>query len=567
MNKLNIEARSKLSSRRLLAPLALLLVLSGCDRNNDNSGDLLDDPGNTVIVAPPQSNVNGINVLVLDEEGQSIPSATLLVINDSENGDIVPDDSEILTVEAGVARVPLNSFVESAVVRLEAEQAEYFSNGGRYEVTAGEDLDIEIVLTSENASTEGINIVDTAGDLSAGDISATAMSPSNPEQVLTSVTVPQDLEILDVNGDPLNDSLRMSVVHYDSRDEGALSAFPGGFDVVVENVDEIDTPAIEGTVPTESTDPVGSDVIFQSAGFTAIEIFDSEGNKADKFMGEIDVTMAIPANTLNPETRQPIQVGDIIPVWSFDTDTARWVYEGKEAVQADGRGGLQVTYKADHLSYWNLDFWSNSSCSPTINVDVVSSDGQTVADSPVTVTILGSDANVGYRRSRTLGSGAINLRRVPASFPVSINFRSAVPNLNIQSITRDGVPYSGQSFDICQGATFRVVTDQTLDDIVELSSFDFGVTTVAQCSNSPDSAALPLENISVIYYSPTPRTYLRARTNSLGQARFTGQGAKSGRIYANYNGTWRRLDVSGGSGDVQFSYPTECVITTGASGQ
>lgn len=561
--------RPRRSNAALLSPLALALLVAGCDSNDDdNDGQLLDDTGGgVVIVAPPEANPFGVNVVVLNEEGQAIPQATVLVIDDAANGDIVPDDSEILITENGVLRIPLNSFDQIAVIRLEAESIDHFNNGGRYELTAGEDLQVEIVLTSEAANTSGISLMDASGDLSQGSLSATAMASNDPGQVMTSVTVPQDLEILDVDGNPLNDSLRLSVVHFDSRDENALAAFPGGFDVFIENVNDIDTPAIEGTIPSESLEQqADSNVIFQSAGFTAIEIFDSEGNRADTFVGEIDVTMVIPSGTLNPQTRQPIQVGDIIPVWSFDTDTASWVYEGREPVQADGQGGLQVTYQADHLSYWNLDFWTDASCNPAINVAVVSSDGQTVPDSPLNITILGTDANVGFRRSRTLNSGPVILARVPATFPVSVTFRSTVPGVSVSSITRNGAPYNGEGFDLCQGSAFSVATDQLLTDIVELSSFSYDVSAVTQCTNSPNTAPLPLENVFVTYYPNDFSSFAESRTNASGITQVGGQGNSVGTVNAFFNGMQQSQSVSQGSGNVNFTFPTQCVITTGASG-
>lgn len=549
--------------------IASTLFISSCDRNKNTNEPLADETGDQVVVIPPVSNLFGIDVLVLDQDQQPVEGVSLFAINDANNGNIVKDDDESIIAENGVARIELNAFEGNGIVRLEAEKAGYFSNGGRYDVTGGENTSVEIVLTAEDTDTDGIRINEATGNLSEGGINVTVNAKSDPEKKLTEVNIPQDLEILAVDGTPLNDELDVSVVHYDSRDDQALTAFPGGFDVDIENINAVDTPSIEGTLPSEENQQTGTidtGVTFQSVGFTAIEIVDSDGKKADKFTGSIAVTMAIEPGTENPQTGADIVIGDIIPVWSYDTDTARWVYEGEETVQSDGNGGMQVVYQASHLSYWNLDFYTRQLCNPTINVSVLGSDNQVIDNAPITIKLTPVGNNAGYRRQRTLASGSITLLRVPETLRLSASFTSAVPSVNINSITYNGASYTGQPLDLCNGGNFSVATDRPSLQQDELLNFNYEVTASARCSNSPQTPPIALQGVTLTYYSRPLWSRTNATTNAVGRATIPSNGGITGNIYARYDNQGRWVSVNSSSPTVPIVFFTQCTITTGGVG-
>jgi hypothetical protein len=127
--------------------------------------------------------------------------------------------------------------------------------------------------------------------------------------------------------------------------DASLSAFPGGFAVSV--------PAPEGGPAEDSS--------FVSGGFTAIQIRDAAGRVAARFDRDAEVRVAIAPDTSNPETGEPVKLGDRIPFWSYSEVTGQWASEGIVEVQSDGAGGLQGVGAVNHLSYFNVD-WRGPRC-------------------------------------------------------------------------------------------------------------------------------------------------------------------------------------------------------------
>lgn len=167
-------------------------------------------------------------------------------------------------------------------------------------------------------------------------------------ETLTDVTAQVDIDpntvIYDAGGQALSGQLSTSVVYFDGESTESLESFPGGFTVNVPN------------------NPEGEDDgTFITAGFVAVEIQDQNGNQAETFSQPVTITMELGDGVINPSTGQPVVLGDVIPIWSYDEETGQWSYEADGTVQGpNANGKLYVEYQASHLSYWNLDwFWNN----------------------------------------------------------------------------------------------------------------------------------------------------------------------------------------------------------------
>jgi hypothetical protein len=183
------------------------------------------------------------------------------------------------------------------------------------------------VLTSENI-----------GQLTNGTLESDIEISTNNDKV--KVTLYSGTMMSDRNGNQLNGELSATLVHFDPAVESTLDAFPGGLDV---------------TTNEESG-------YFISAGFIALEITDESGRKAENFENEsLDIEMIINPEIINPETSIPIQTGDEIPLWSYDIETGIWSFE-KNIIVQDGQNGPMVKTHLEHLSYWNLDWFSTATC-------------------------------------------------------------------------------------------------------------------------------------------------------------------------------------------------------------
>ncbi len=160
------------------------------------------------------------------------------------------------------------------------------------------------------------------------------------------VELPTGTQFFDANGNALTGSnLDVQIGYFDPINAESVESFPGDL-----SIDEVTLPGGNTGAGT-----------FVTAGFTTINM-EVDGVAVKTFSTPITVTIDIDANTINPNTQQPIQAGEIIPVWSYNEANDEWTYETDGNV-IQGASGLQLTYQSTHLSWWNLDWFTNRCCS------------------------------------------------------------------------------------------------------------------------------------------------------------------------------------------------------------
>ena len=100
----------------------------------------------------------------------------------------------------------------------------------------------------------------------------------------------------------------------------------------------------------------------KSEGFALFEIKDASGKVAKNFPGtQPEVTIEIPSNAVNLQG-EPIQVGDAIPIFSYETLVGTWAHEPIGVVTVGGNNNKAITFNTAHLSYWNLDYFQGGNC-------------------------------------------------------------------------------------------------------------------------------------------------------------------------------------------------------------
>ncbi len=77
-----------------------------------------------------------------------------------------------------------------------------------------------------------------------------------------------------------------------------------------------------------------------------------------QFDQPVDIVMQTPKDLLHPGTNQPIQLGDDLPLWSYNDATAEWKYHGLGIVEANAVDTqvFDVRLSTQHLSWFNVDF-------------------------------------------------------------------------------------------------------------------------------------------------------------------------------------------------------------------
>jgi hypothetical protein len=172
------------------------------------------------------------------------------------------------------------------------------------------------------------------------DISVTSGTTNNGQSA--SIEVPSGTQLLDQNGNVLSGNVTTSVTYFDPTSESSLQSFPGGFQVNTNN---------EGN---------GN---FVSAGFVAVNM-NVNGTPVKNFQnGGANINISVPANLTNPNTGQQVKPGDVIPLWSYNETTGQWTHEGDYTVPLSktNKGKYNISIRnIKHLSYWNLDWFTNS---------------------------------------------------------------------------------------------------------------------------------------------------------------------------------------------------------------
>ena len=152
--------------------------------------------------------------------------------------------------------------------------------------------------------------------------------------------------------------LTVSVVNYSNANIDSLSAFPGGFGATV-----------SGAPSSVLNGAAANDGAFITGGFAQFNVTDSKGNAIRKFDKPVSVSIDLPKTSLDADG-VPVQAGAGYPVWSYDDATGAWKFEKTGTITEKSPvdpNNYTVAFSTDHLSSWNLDFYTPS-CTAQINL-------------------------------------------------------------------------------------------------------------------------------------------------------------------------------------------------------
>ncbi len=453
-------------------------------------------------------------------------------------------------------------------LNLVAESAGFFSGGKSLTIDATGTYEIDIRLVSnsdlsqtlggiEQAQTSiGSNVSSEGRTLS--DIAIETASTDNSDGGSVNLDIPAGVNLLTAQGEPVTGDVSVDVAYFSNdidastTEASALESFPGGLeaDIIVNG------EAVEG--------------VFISGGFAAIEISDNEGNNVSQLDAEgeaVSATISIPADTVNPLTDLPVQEGDTIPVWSYDSTTGEWSAEGDGQLGAldIATNTYPVTFDIAHLSYYNLDwrYDGNRICSSTNTLVIVDEDGFPIIF-PVAVVI--KAINTGYRKKRIV---SFNINA-----PGELAFRQAPSTAVLMDVLFNGVSIADGT-----EADGLILIDDLCDfpDNLEVPVVapdalfvDVEVNVIHRCRNNP-SITTGVPSTSIRY---STRTGVRQRgwvyTDSSGRAiipsllegptyRLRVTDRSAGR-------STRNQDITTPTDPVTIAFDVDCQTPTGATG-
>lgn len=202
---------------------------------------------------------------------------------------------------------------------------------------------ITVSMVNLNNPPPGVTVVQKTTTLTGGAI-ATPESIATPVAATTDVSTAIELgtgtTFRDASGNTLSGSeLKTTVAHFNTKEAASLNAFPGN-----------------GFHSDDITDDNGNKVsgIFRTAGFCNIDM-NVNGAAVRTFNQPVTLKIGVDPLQTNPQTGAPYAAGDEIPVWSFQVETGKWIYE-KLGTLTNNNGALQVRFTTTHLTYYNLAF-------------------------------------------------------------------------------------------------------------------------------------------------------------------------------------------------------------------
>ena len=523
------------------------LTMLGCS-NGDSSVKLV--PPTVDVPAAPAAT---LSARIVDTQGIPIVGATVKVVQGT--GSITGTELK-KTTAGGLITFSLNAANSAS---LKASAPGYFENTMAITADSSAQVVTDIVLT-EKANIAGDNSIRFSTSRGTGADGVIA-NVTNENSATNKAKVEVPAGIKDENGTPIEGTLTLDVAHYSSEKANSLSSFPGGFTAQIENPNEVDT----GATPIEGNGngSTPSTITFKSAGFTAIELKDANGNKIEKFDSStpIKVTMTLDAGAQFPQadgTPRTIVAGDKIPIWSFDSDTGKWRFESEGTVASNGNGGLQVKYEVTHLSYYNLDWFTTRNCTATLNF-------RTVSGAPYTRALRGriiGDSEGWSHRVYYPGDGTLILQNAPATFDVVTQLYDRITGAQV--LDTDNSP-----FNLCSGDQTRTITLPDPEPVITTSTT---FSAEAFCSDSSSTPAEPYTGGQIYIFDNSWNYVSRLTTDSTGKATMDLPESTGYKIYL-----WDRINnkyqfkgneaISGTTDTVDFRIGKTCgTTTTGATG-
>lgn len=360
------------------ALLSCMLVLTACGgASNDGNPSSNATPPPTPVTHVVNVDLLGGRVILPIEfidakTGKRITQEVTLTASDDVTGDNFYENTNLSRTDNKHATGSTTIFLKANAVknaslanpvklRLIASAAGYFSSSidVLYDGSVPTSKRINLVNKAEPPAGVAVAIQKNAKADSTGTLSTTLDLTATTTDALSknasaSFILPSGTVLKDRNGEPLTGDLQVSIGYFSPKTANLGEVFPGGL-----NPDRVRTT---WNNQTNSWDMQAG--YFVTAGLLAVDISDQQGRKAHLLENaQAEMTIQAPEGLVNPETNQPIQDGDKIPVWSHSEANGLWQKELLGTFKQNATGNFDVTYKVKHLSYWNLDWHYSEICS------------------------------------------------------------------------------------------------------------------------------------------------------------------------------------------------------------
>ncbi len=248
------------------------------------------------------------------------------------------------------------------------------------------------------------------------------------------VTIPAQTAAFAANGQKLQGEAVVHLGQFDPYNPMAMKAFPGEL-------------AVANFLNEEGFDvgPTG----LRPMAFYALDMY-VDGQEVKTFSQPITVRLPIDAQTINPATGNPVQVGDELAVASFDEEAAVWKQEQTVTVAADNLGRMYVQFEQPHLSYWFIGAVPAGCVYTLLRIN---SDIPKVADIFRTFYTELVDANTGQPVAQGRYFRFYNFERIFIFFPPAGDVKLRI--WDGDEVCKDDMLYESPTFNTCAGSFFN----------------------------------------------------------------------------------------------------------------
>lgn len=607
-----------------------VLIITACDSNSSSRVTNNEQERVVIPTATPS-----VNLRVVNEEGEAVPNTAITISDFEDNVNIQLNDEGVVeetTNDKGKILLELPELPESVLsqAKLKAtikSSEDYFGGSLVFSLEGETTSTIFTVKPKPKVDTVTLDpetqepIITTAVNKSLDEVKTTTFSDGKavtgrtieiktekeitgeaaPVEVpVATVVVPNDVvtTYIDENGEEqaAGESLSVDAAIYETTESEVLESFPGGL-AILGDVENADAAANVRTTSEESSGALNDSASFITAGYVSLEVTDENNNTITQFNGDSGVDLdgdgtneqgliistLVPKSMINPETGEAVQVGDEIPLWSYNEEKGQWKFEGQAYLFEEANEDyLNARFAATHLTSWNLDYFQDSCSIARIEFEEEML--------PNTLTNRRLDVSLkrfGSHRRGRVGDGFLRLWNVPSVnmivevrepqtgelLPViAINGQSI--NANIFTDSDNGRPARGYNFCL-RGGVNRLTLDTSKLLAASLKKVNFKLQTSCQDASLNDHYQLP---------KPMPSTWadLYKSGNLVSEATTNNEGIVSYEVldgieysldyYNNITNSWgfKRFTVSELNSDPYvIDYKQDCpqpVVTTGSSG-
>lgn len=397
-----------------------------------NTTEPVDTGGTADTTAPTEIRINVEDAFA----GNVWSDVTLKFSGASVNDDGGSVSEKVLAADAEksfVVKTKGLTGTDSVVVT--AEALGYLDTGASVVVSPGDSarqVNLRMVKSTPGSVVKGIfttemdisPFIDNTNGTTTQNIELTSKDNASPG---ATIKIPSGTVLTDATGSVVPDGI-LRVTSFNPNSPRALAAYPGGMDVIA------DTTGADGNgFADDSTGNFltgDAQISFKTAGFVAVTIQSSSGQKVKNFSQPVTMSIEVDDKTTDV-SGNPIGVGSVIPVWSYNEDEGKWRFEKKsDPIQnASLQGGFgRVEWTTTHLSYFNLDwnyYTGESQCTTTGRINLLLPDGSPDLNTyDVVIKVGTAPSYLKQVQKNGVSDGFIDLYNMPANHPGIIEFYS-----------------------------------------------------------------------------------------------------------------------------------------------